>query len=68
VNENFDTLLYEAGLTAQGCWDELGTYEQDAIIKFGELVARRSALIAGLMEFQNRRGAGAHILDHFGIE
>jgi hypothetical protein len=68
VNENFDTLLYEAGLTAQGCWDELGTYEQDAIIKFGELVARRSALIAGLAEFENRRGAGAQILDHFGIE
>ncbi len=68
MNENFDDLLYQAGLTAQGCWDELGTYEQDAIIKFGELVARRSALIAGLAEFKNRRGAGAQILDHFGIE
>lgn len=68
MNDNFDDLLYEAGLTAQGCWDELDSYAQEAIIKFGELVARKSALIAGLMEFQNRSGAGMQILDHFGIE
>ncbi len=30
--------MYHAGLTAQGCWDELGTYEQEAIEKFAELI------------------------------
>ena len=68
MNDNFDDLLYEAGLTAQGCWDELDSYAQEAIIKFGELVATRSALIAGLMEHENREGIGAQILDNFGIK
>jgi hypothetical protein len=38
MNERIENLLYQSGLTAQGCWDELGTYEQDAIKKFAELM------------------------------
>jgi hypothetical protein len=38
VNDNFENLLYESGLTAQGCWDELDEYAQAAIIRFGRLV------------------------------
>jgi hypothetical protein len=33
-------LLYRAGLTAQGCWDELGAYEQEAIEKLVELTVQ----------------------------
>jgi hypothetical protein len=28
----FDDLMYEAGLTAQGCWDEMDDYDKEAIL------------------------------------
>ena len=40
MNQKYEDLLYQAGLTASGCWDELGTYEQEAIEKFAELIVR----------------------------
>ncbi len=40
MNEKIEDLLYHSGLTAQGCWDELGTYEQEAIEKFAELIVK----------------------------
>ena len=33
-----DDLLYESGLTAQGCWDELDNYAKECIIKFGRMI------------------------------
>ncbi len=38
MNKAFDDLLYKAGLIADGCWDELGTYEQEAIERLMELM------------------------------
>ena len=38
MNQRIEHCLYQAGLTASGCWDELGTYEQEAIEKFAELI------------------------------
>ena len=32
-NERIDDLLYKAGLTAQGCWDSMDKYDQEAILK-----------------------------------
>jgi len=32
--------MYESGLTAQGCWDELDDYAKQAIQRFAELLAR----------------------------
>ena len=43
MNERIEHCLYQAGLTASGCWDELGTYEQEAIEKFAELIVRECA-------------------------
>lgn len=40
MNKRIEQCLYQAGLTAQGCWDELGTYEQQAIEKFAELIIK----------------------------
>jgi hypothetical protein len=34
---------------------------------YGEAIVRRCALIAGLMEHEERKMIGAHILDAFGI-
>jgi len=36
--------------------------------KFAELIVKECALTAGLMEHEGRRGIGAQILEHFGVE
>ena len=56
-----EDLLYQAGLTASGCWDELGTYEQEAIEKLTELIVRECAQFtdSDIRKF---------ILKHFGVE
>jgi hypothetical protein len=43
MNETIDDLMYEAGLTAQGCWDEMDEYNRKAIMKFAELIIRECA-------------------------
>ena len=30
--------MYQAGLTAQGCWDEMDEYNRTAILKFAKLI------------------------------
>ena len=67
MNKHIDDLLYHSGLTAQGCWDELGTYEQEAIEKFAELIVRKCADIGeryadGNYEVRNQ------IMAQFGLE
>ena len=62
MNERIEHCLYQAGLTASGCWDELGTYEQEAIEKFAELIVRECSLIC-LEDKDSQR-----ILQQFGVE
>ena len=40
MNERIEHLMYQAGLTAQGCWDKLDDYDRTAIEKFAELIVR----------------------------
>ena len=40
MTDKFDDLMYQAGLTAQGCWDQMDDYDRTAILKFGELIVR----------------------------
>jgi hypothetical protein len=37
MNKAFDDLIYHSGLIADGCWDELDTYTQEAIERLIEL-------------------------------
>lgn len=46
MNNQFDNLMYEAGLTAQGCWDEMDEYDRNAILKFAELIVRECAQVS----------------------
>ena len=39
-NDLIEDLMYQSGLTASGCWDELGEYEKKAIEKFGQLLIK----------------------------
>ena len=40
MNQPLEHLMYLSGLTAQGCWDEMDTYDQEAITKLAELIVR----------------------------
>lgn len=62
MTEPFDELLYKAGLTAQGCWDQLDRYDQEAIIKFAKLV------VLAVIEAAEHIEGIPQILEHFGVE
>lgn len=38
MNDKINDLLYQSGITAQGCWDKMDEYDRDAILRFGKLV------------------------------
>ena len=44
--EIFSKLQYESGLIAQGCWDQLDGYDQEAICRFGDLIVLECARVA----------------------
>jgi len=53
---NFEKQMYDSGLTAQGCWDEMDSYMHGAIEKFGELVVRRcisEVAMMGVLQWEN---------------
>ena len=45
MNERIENLMYQAGLTAQGCWDQLDSYDRSAIEKFAELIVRECVTV-----------------------
>jgi hypothetical protein len=40
MNERMEELMYHAGLTASGCWDEMGEYERTAIERLAQLIVK----------------------------
>jgi TRAP-type C4-dicarboxylate transport system substrate-binding protein len=68
--------MYHAGLTAQGCWDELDDYDREAIVKFGKLIVQDCIQVIHQQEripkgFLYAKGVHTHklaIKEHFGIE
>ena len=40
MNQRIEHCLYQAGLTAQGCWDELDDYAKEGIEKFAQLIVK----------------------------
>ena len=70
MNERIEHCLYQAGLTAQGCWDELDDYARQGIEKFAELIVRECAdIVADAVD--HREPASTYvekIKQHFGVE
>ena len=65
-----DKLMYHAGLTAQGCWDEMDEYDRKAIEKFAELIVRECA---GIIESQDvdpsfKLRMSWAVKEYFGVE
>ena len=55
--KKFDKQMYDAGLTAQGCWDEMDSYMHEAIEKFGDLIVRRcisEVAMMGVTQYENK--------------
>jgi hypothetical protein len=73
MTDKFDDLMYQAGLTAQGCWDQMDDYDRTAILKFGELIVRECLDIVededdGSADTKSVRWAMIRIKKHFGVE
>ena len=76
MTPKFDDLIYQSGLIADGCWDELGTYEQEAIERLIELTVLecvkacinegRTFEVASAGEYSSNLYASA-IKKHFGL-
>ena len=60
-NQILDELMYQAGMTAQGCWDSLDSYDQGAILRLSELIVRECAGCCGSQVDR------ANILKSFGL-
>lgn len=68
MNERIEHCLYQAGLTVQGCWDELDDYAKEGIEKFAELIVRECVGIADEETSLPYNSYGEKIRKHFGVE
>ena len=57
MNDKFDDLMYHAGLTAQGCWNQMDDYDRTAILKFAELIVNECL---GICEELGDKGMDGH--------
>ena len=67
MNNQMENLMYQAGLTASGCWDQMDAYDKQAIEKFAELIVNECADIATINAHQ-WESPGTYVLKHFGIK
>jgi hypothetical protein len=75
MNNTIKDLAYEAGFAL---WEheeyrppdvvvDWSSVYDDELVKFAQLVAKRCAVIASLMEQDGRKNIGSAILDHFEV-
>ena len=55
MNERIEELMYQAGLTAQGCWDEMDEYDRKAIERFADLILMECIRMASLTLNYNKK-------------
>lgn len=78
INTRIEDIMYRAGLTAQGCWDELDSYDRNAIMTFAELIVREcmwkimqrkeEAIDNDWRADEAMSAAISDIAEHFGVE
>ena len=68
MNEKLENLMYRAGLTAQGCWDEMDDYDRKAIEKLAELIVKECAEVAHCNFHVDGLALGYLMKEHFGVE
>ena len=65
MNERINDIMYHAGLTAQGCWDEMDDYDREAILKFAELIVKECAQ---KLEDDGMVEVAMEIKEYFGVK
>ena len=68
TDTKFDKLMYRAGLTAQGCWDEMDEYDRNAIQKFAQLIVAEMLQTCEDHPAWTGRMIGEEIKQHFGVK
>lgn len=74
MNERLEDLMYRAGLTAQGCWNSMDSYDKQAIEKFAELIVQDCIDIISPYTIRMGRPGEEYlhpiqeIKTHFGVE
>ena len=70
MNDRMENLMYQAGLTASGCWDQMDAYDKQAIEKFAELIVKECVTIMTDASDSKLRLSDAiwNTKIHFGIE
>ena len=73
INTRIEDIMYRAGLTAQGCWDELDSYDRNAIMTFAQLIVKECTSICDNDYVRcGQDGAGwrlaREIEEHFGVK
>ena len=70
MNKAFDDLIYQSGLIADGCWEELDTYTQEAIERLIELTVLECAEFVSNDRQNDDYGVfvANRIKQHFGVE
>ena len=53
MNQRIEDLMYESGITAQGCWDSFDDYDKKAVEKLIHLVIEECALRAEAYAYMN---------------
>ncbi len=41
MNNNLENLLYQSGLTANGSWDQMDQYDQEAVLRLLEMTVKQ---------------------------
>lgn len=70
MNDRIEELMYQSGLTAQGCWDEMDDYDRTAIMNLVRCVVEECSSLFYLTftDEQHQRRIDKTIKKHFGIE
>jgi len=73
MNEKIEHCMYESGLTAQGCWDELDDYAKEAIERFAKLIVQDCCNIVRdevqyTNDFDTADAVITEVKKHFGVE
>ena len=65
-----DELMYQSGITANGCWDEMDDYDKQAIEKFAELIVKEciNVLDPGDHQLIARFHTRQWLSEHFGVK
>lgn len=71
MNPVLEDLMYRAGLTAQGCWDQMDDYDSKAIEKLAELIIQECGIVGD--DWVNNEDNGKNLVSerlnqHFGMD